>query len=100
MPAGEGDNGRAGGEDGHGTNPARPNLGADGSYSLTEIGQLDGIAVRLGNQYVLSPQDPGIAPASSARFPDALTSVLKSKGMRGLFANVIRRPTSDENGKG
>lgn len=69
-----------------------PNLGADGAYTREEIGTLNSVMTRLGNGHVLSPADPGIAPAAPARFPDAATSVSKSKRPRGLFRSVIQGP--------
>jgi len=83
MPGGEGESGRVGGED-RGVAPARPNLGADGSYSLEEIGQVGDVVTRVGPSAVLSPIDPGIAPPSDFVAP---SPVRKRRG--GLFRSVL-----------
>jgi len=64
--------------------PARPNLGADGSYSLEEIGQVGDVAVRSGPNFILAPIDPGIAPAADFVAP---SPVRKRRG--GLFRSVL-----------
>jgi len=69
-----------------------PMLGMSGSYDRKEIGQVGDIVTRLGNGHVLAPKDPGIAPAASAKFPDAATSVSKSRRPKGLWRGVISGP--------
>lgn len=75
MPGGEGDAGRVGGED-RGVKPE-------------QLGELGDVAVRSGPNYILAPIDPGIAPASQFKAPDADTRVLKSRPRPGIFKSAV-----------
>lgn len=79
--------GYVGGED-RGVRPVDPNLGKGGCYSLREIGQLEDVVTRVGEFIVLSPRDPGIAPAAQFIKPEPAT-VAKSGRTRGVFKSAV-----------
>jgi hypothetical protein len=89
MPGGEGDAGRVGGED-RGVAPARPNLGSTEGGGYLDVERVSAVT-RVGPNFVLGAAH-GIAPAASAKFPDAAQSVTKSKRPKGLFSNIVRGP--------
>lgn len=72
-----------------------PNLGKGGCYSRDELGQLEDIITRVGPFAVLSPQDPGIAPAGAFIKPEP-AAVAKSGRPRGIFKSAVFGARGDQ----
>lgn len=100
MPGGEGNRGRAGGEDGHGTGSAEPNLRRSGAYSLEIEGAEPSTAVvRSGPNFIMPGKGGGgVESLSEFLAPDARTTPtlksesgrepVKKEARKGLFRNV------------
>jgi hypothetical protein len=88
MPGGEGDAGHI--VDDHGQMTVDPNFGAGtGAYTNRQIGELDGVMVKVGPNWLMRNVDPGIAQVAPFAEPGPRTDVLKMKKAKpGMFRRV------------